>query len=177
MSSKEQVIDNRIQKEIESLRAAKVDTFLIYTRPCPGSIPTRLPDTCVYEDLQYLFWKQNTNCYVKKFDFCNNYKPSLLDPINALSFYLLYRNQIDKEEIKQPTYLQSKTTAISSTIDHTCFYEMTFLLNDTTILKSISYYDLTLVKFDNGKRNIYYNYNQQTKLKKLVDLLDKFDML
>jgi hypothetical protein len=176
ISSDEQVIDSRIQQEIESLRLSKVDTFLVYSLPCPGSVTNFRIDTCAYEETQYLFWKQNANCYIKKFDFCNIYTPILLDSINPLSFYLMKRNQIDKEKIKPPTYFQSKDIAISSTVDHTCFYEMIFLLNDKIIFKRVSFYDLTFEKFDNGKRNIYYTHNQRTKLKKLVDLLDKIDL-
>ena len=38
----------------------------------------------------------------------------------------------------------------------------------------MSEYDLTFKRFDNGRRNIYYNYNQQTQLKKFIDLITQF---
>ncbi len=46
---------------------------------------------------------------------------------------------------------------------------MTFLVKGKKIFKRASDYDLTFTKFDNGKRNVYYKYNQQTKLKLLID--------
>ena len=176
ISSNGQIIDQRIQQELESLRLSNIDTFLIYKLSCPGSVSNFRIDTCAYEETQYLLWKQDVNCYIKKFDFCSIYLPTVLDSVNPLSFYLSNKNQIDKEQIKWPTYFESKNKAISMVVDHTCFYEMTFLLHDKTILKSVSYFSLTFEKFDNGKRNIYYTYNQRTKLKKLVDLLDKIDL-
>ncbi len=74
-----------------------------------------------------------------------------------------------------PTYVESKKgdilTEISSTIDHTCFYEMNFCYNGKKVFKTVSDFDLTFIKFDNGRKNMYYNYNQQAKLKKLIDLM------
>ena len=32
---------------------------------------------------------------------------------------------------------------------------------------------LDFIKFDNGKKNMYYNYNRQTKLKSLIDKIDE----
>jgi len=173
-------LDKQIQHEITALRLSKVDTFLIYSSPCPGSVVSFWVDTCPYEAPQYLFWKQDASYYLKKFDLCKNYKAVLLDTINPLSFYLAHSKQIDKEEIKIPTYVQSKKgnviTEISSTIDHTCFYEMVFLLRNKKVSKKISDYDLTTIKFDNGKCNIYYSQNQQTKLKKLIDLFKQLEI-
>jgi hypothetical protein len=48
---------------------------------------------------------------------------------------------------------------------------MTFYVKTKRTFKSASYYDLNFEKFDNGKTNIYYKYNQNTKLKQLVDQL------
>jgi hypothetical protein len=155
---------------LDSLNHTEADTFLIYSLECLGGM--RL-DTGNYYDPQYLFWKQKGNIFLKKFDDCKLYKAVLLDSLNPLTFYLVHKNQIDREEIKNPTYLQSRrgnvVTEITSTIDHTCFYEMTFLFNGEKKFKRASDYDLTFIKFDNRKRNIYYKYNQQTKLKLLID--------
>ena len=45
---------------------------------------------------------------------------------------------------------------------------MTILLKEKKIFKSVSYYALTFVKFENGRKNIYYNLNQHTRLKQLA---------
>jgi len=174
LSSNGQTIDIRIQKEIDTLRLAHVDTFLIYSVPCVGCERIVSLDTCSYEEEPwYLLWKKSTNYYLQKFDFCKNYKPILLDTLNPLSFYLMYGSKIDKEEIKPPTYLKSKNIAISSSVDHTWFYEMTFLLKDKKVFKKVSHYDLTFTTFDNGRKNMYALYNQHTRLKKLIELIDQ----
>jgi hypothetical protein len=176
LSSSEQTIDDRVQKEIETLKLSQVDTFLIYSIPCVGCEPIISLDTCSYEEQPwYLLWKQSGNYYLKKIDFCKSHKPTLVDTLNPLSFYLANSTKIDREEIKPPTYMKSKNVAISSTVDHTWFYEMIFLIKDKKVFKKISHYDLTFSAFDNGRKSIYAYYNQHTKLKKLVELIDQMN--
>jgi len=171
-----QTIDTRIQKEIDILRQSHIDTFLIYSVPCVGCETIVSDDTCSNEEQSwYLLWKKSTIYYLQKFDFCKNYKPVLLDTLNALSFYLLYSSKIDQEEIKPPTYLKSTNVEIISLVDHTWFYEMTFLLKDKKVFKKVSHYDLTFTTFDNGRESMYALYNQHTKLKKLIELIDQMD--
>jgi hypothetical protein len=176
LSSSEQAIDYRIQKEIEILKVAQVDTFLIYSVPCVGCESIVSLDTCLYEEQPwYLLWKQSTNYYLKKIDFCKNYNSILLDTLNPLSFYLANSSKIAGEEIKPPKYMKSKNVAISSSVDHTWFYELTFLVKGKKVFKKVSHYDLTFFAFDNGRKNMYAYYNQHTKLKKLIELIDQLD--
>jgi hypothetical protein len=51
---------------------------------------------------------------------------------------------------------------------------MTFLVKKRKVFKKVSEYDLTFKKFDNGRKNMYYNYNQQTQLKKLIEQITQF---
>ncbi|KAA9035542.1 hypothetical protein FW778_21535 [Ginsengibacter hankyongi] len=167
--------EQALKQMIDSLNHNEaVDTFLNYSLTCIGGM--RL-DTCNYYDAEYLFWIEGEKTFLKKFDGCGFYKSLPLDSIDPLTFYLTHKNQIDKEQIKPPTYIQSKkgnvVTEISSTIDHTCYYEMTFIINGDKVFKRVSDYDLNFIRFDNGKKNIYYNYNRQTKLKSLIDKIDE----
>ena len=175
ISGNGQVIDNRIEKQIDSLKISSVDTFFIYSLHCNGCLISL--DTCAYEETQYLLWAHNKNYFIKKFDYCRDYKTVLLDTINPLSFYLRNKTQIDKEKIKSPTYVESRNgnveTTITSTVDHTWFYKMAFQLKNSNIVKSVSDYDLTFETFDNGRKNMYYNYNQKTKLKVLIEQITK----
>ena len=170
-----QAIADRIQKQMDSSKILNVDTFFIYTLYCNGAMMSL--DTCTHEESQYLLWTHQKMYYIKKFDYCRTYKPILLDTINPLSFYLKNKNRIDKEKIKMPTYVQSRKgnveTIITSTIDHTCFYKMAFQLGSSSIIKSVSDFDLTFATFDNGRKNMYYSYNQKTKLKVLIGQLTK----
>jgi hypothetical protein len=165
-------IEKQVNDFKNNLQQSKVDTFLIYWEPCAGSVR---PDTCNYFDAHYLFWRQSGVTHVKRFDGCGTYQLVSLDTLDPLQYYFKYKKQIDVETIKMPTYVQSKKgntkTEISQTSDHTCFYEMTFYLKAKRMFKSVSYYDLNFEKFDNGKTNIYYKYNQHTKLKQLVNQL------
>jgi len=166
-----QVIDNKIQKQVDRLKHQNVDSFLIYSLSCNGGLISL--DTCAYEATQYLFWVKDKSCFIKRFDYCRSYKVVLLDRVSPLSFYFTYKNQIDKEELKMPTYVQSKkgniTTTITTTVDHACFYEMTFQIKSKSIIKRVSDFNLTFKEFDNGKKNLYYDFNQNTKLKALTD--------
>jgi len=180
-SASGQGIDDKLQTEISRLKSFNIDTFLIYSFYCTGGA-VRL-DTCTYDEPQYLFWLKEKRYFVKKFDNCQTYKALMLDSINPLSFYLLSKIQIDKEEIKMPYYLQSKSSkneiVMTSSISHDCFYKMDFQLKTESIHKNVSDFNLTFKKFDDGKKNKYYIYNKSTKLKKLIDqltqLIKQFD--
>src|SRR5947207_15836075 len=85
IASKGQIIENRIQRQIDTLKSSKVDTFLIYSFTCNGGL---MPfDTCAYEKTQYLFWTQNTKTFLQRYDYCKRYKAIQLDTINPLVFY------------------------------------------------------------------------------------------
>jgi hypothetical protein len=176
VSLKAQAVDEKIENEVSILRRNHVDTFLIYSLSCNGGL---IPlDTCAYEQTQYLFWTKNLKTYLKRFDYCKDYKPIQLDTLNPLNFYFANKLLIAKEVIKQPTYYEVKKTKKgvdtilnTITVDHSCYHKFDFVLNKDTTSKVIDNFDLDYVKFDNGKKNIYYSYNQRTKQKKLIDIV------
>lgn len=175
---KAQVVDEKVQDEVNSLRQAHVDTFLIYSLSCNGGL---IPlDTCAYEQTQYLFWTKTLKTYLKRFDYCKEYKPIQLDTLNPLNFYFTNQSTIAKEIIKKPTYYKVKKTKKgvdtilnTITVDHSCYHKFDFVLNQDTTSKVIDNFDLDYVKFANGKKNINYSYNQKTKQKKLIDIVSK----
>jgi hypothetical protein len=164
-------IETRVTRFQDSLKQHKIDTFFRYSLVCLGGMYPA--DTCNFFDNCYLLWKQNGNTFLQKFDGCKLYKSLVLDTLNPLTFYIAQHKKINAEKIYHPTYIQSKhgdtVTTIEQTIDHTCFYEMSFLVENRKVFKKVSEYDLTFKKFDNGRKNMYYNYNQQTQLKKLIE--------
>jgi len=171
---KAQVVDDKVDIEKSFLRQAHVDTFLIYSLSCNGGL---IPfDTCAYEPTQYLFWMQNEKTYLKRFDYCMDYKPIQIDTLSPLEFYFTNQSLIAKEIIRQPTYYKvTKTkkgvdTVLNTiTVSHSCYHRFDFILNEDTTTKVIDNFDLDYVKFDNGKKNIYYTSNQRTKQKQLID--------
>lgn len=173
-----QVIDEKIQKQVDVLKQSKVDTFLVYSLSCNGGL---IPlDTCAYEQTQYLLWTQNSRTFLRRFDYCSDYKPIQIDSLNPLSFYFTNQFLIAKEVIKQPTYYEIKrskkgidTLLNTITVDHSCYHQFDFIVNGDTVRKTIDNFDLNYVKFGNGKKNIYYSYNQRTKQKKLIDIVSK----
>jgi hypothetical protein len=169
--SNAQVIQERVKDQIKILKQSKIDTFLIYYLTCNGRMPAL--DSCSYEEPQCLFWIHNNNTYVQKFDYCKNHSPLALDTVNPILFYLANKIKIDKEKIKPPTYFKSKKDKVSLVVDHDCFNEISFKIRNKSIFKTVSEYNLNFERFDNGRKNINFKYNQGTKLKKLIDILNK----
>ena len=126
------------------------------------------------------FGQKNSKTYLKRFDYCKDYKPIRLDTLSPLNFYFTYHLLLAKEVIKQPTYYEVKRTkkgvdtiVNTITVDHSCYHKFDFVLNKDTTSKVIDNFDLNYVTFDNGKKNIYYSYNQRTKQKKLIEIVSK----
>lgn len=169
-------VERRANIFCDSLVQNNSDTILNYTLTCVGGFYRT--DTCDFYHDYYLFWKQDGNTFFQKFDGCNSYKTILLDTNNPLTFYISQKTKIDHEIIYPPTYVQSQHgdtgTLIEQSIDHTCYYEMTFIIKGKKVIKSVRDYDLTFKTFDNGRKNMYYNYNQHTQLRKLINLLKQF---
>jgi hypothetical protein len=173
-SSAQSQIDYRIETYLDS---HKIDTFLIYEFECSGEILPGdvLSDSCQFDEPHYLFWKQNGSFFLKRFDYCKTFKPIVLDTINPLRYYLQNKKLIHKEEIKRPTYFETKKiknkiekVQVNLVVDHSCCHRFR-LSRDSEYKYAYTYY-LDFKEFDNGKRNVYYTHNQITRFKKLIDL-------
>jgi hypothetical protein len=162
-------IDYRIETYLDR---HDIDTFLIYELECSGYVEL---DSCQFDEPHYLFWRQNENFYLKRFDYCKEYRIISLDTANCLIYYLKNKRNIDKEEVKQPTYYETKKikgktgkVIVTSERSHPCYHK--FRLSREPEYKYADTYDLDFKEFDNGRKNINYSYNQNTKFKKLIDL-------
>ena len=87
-------------------------------------------DTCNFFDAHYIFLKAMAQHILQRIDDCNTYKSISVDIANPLTFYIARKKKIDHEIIYPPTYVQSQhgdtRTSFEQSIDHTCYYEMTF---------------------------------------------------
>ena len=54
-------------------------------------------------------------------------------------------------------------------VDHSCSHKFKLPLTTNPKYKYANTYDLDFKFFDNGRKNIYYVYNQKTKFKLLID--------
>lgn len=172
LTGETQIVDDRVNNYISR---NSIDTFLVYAYHCSGCIISF--DSCGFDEPHYLMWKQNGNYFLKRFDYCTTFKTLTLDTTNPLAFYLNNRPAIEEEEIKQPTYFEVKkrkktidSLIVTSTRSHSYFHKFQFPFVAETKFKYVDTYDLEFEKFDDGKKNVYYDYNQKTKLKTLIDL-------
>jgi len=180
MTGQAQIIDLRVEKYIAQ---NCIDTLIVYSYPCSGCIRS---DSCHYEEPHYLIWQHNGGVFLKRFDYCKTYRALPLDSSNPLAFYLKNKRIIDKEQIRPPTYYELRknkqetdTLTVTSTVDHSSYHDFEFVLKEKKSHKYADIYDLDFKTFDNGRKNIYYTYNQKTRFKALIDLttalLKEFD--
>lgn len=178
-----QSVDMKINQKIDSLRSMGIDTFLVYHLNCVGSI---IPynDKCIVTDSKYLWWTQNNTTNIQLFDNCYFYPSIKSDTLKALTFYAKNKHQIDNEEIKPAenrkvtTYkkngIKYKSEEVRySTVDHSCHDMFKFIVDTTVITKDCNNYDLQFKRFDDGLPNTNWKYNQVTKLKILIELINK----
>lgn len=171
LSGMTQIVGDRVTKYATQ---NSIDTFLVYSFPCSGGVSF---DSCQYDDPHYLIWRQNGDFFLKRFDYCKTYKSISLDTSNPLTFYLKNKRVIDKEEIRQPTYYEVKknkktvdTLMVTSSVSHSCYHKYRLPLTKKPKYKYADTYDLNFKTFENGRNNIFYNYNQKTKFWALIDL-------
>lgn len=167
-----QIIESKVERFVNE---QNIDSFLIYSRLLDGSFPS--PDSCQWEEPNYLFWRVKDQWYMKRFDYCNTFETVLLDSLNPLKFFLQHKQQIDKEKVKEPTHYQTvkrngrkEVITTSITASHQLYHEFKYYAGVYKKTISVSEYNLQFEKFDNGKRNINYFKNQKTKLKSLIDI-------
>lgn len=175
-----QVVSKQVDKYVIENR---IDTFLVYSYPCNGYIPI---DSCGYEESSFLIWQQKGNYYLKKFDYCSHFNKIPIAPFNSLSYYLSNKTDIDNEEIRQPAYYEVRmrknkidTLQYSSMVSHSCSHKFQLPFSEKGKCKYADTYDIDFKDFNNGKQNVNYTYNQNTKFKKMIDmttsLIERFE--
>lgn len=174
LHSYNQVIESKVERFVKE---QNIDSFFVYKRSLDGSFLS--PDSCQWEEPNYLFWRENNKSYLKKFDYCIAFEPVLLDSLNPLKFFLQHKHQIEKEKIREPTYYQTvrrngkkEVLAVTIAAGHQLYHEFQYCTGTHKKLVQVSEYNLQFEKFDNGKRNVNYFKNQQPKLKSLIDITE-----
>lgn len=163
-----------IESKIDSFaRINNIDSFLVYSITCNDLWHSI--DSCDQRPPLYLIWKKNGYFSIQKFERCNDYNPVQIDNENPLNFYFSNREAIDKEEIKPPVYYEYKkekrrkyTIEVISTQSHSCFYNLSLRTTINFTKKRVDSHNLKFTEFDDGKKSINSNYNNSTKLKKLI---------
>ena len=145
-----QIVEDRVDKYVSE---KAIDTFLIYSFPCSSG--GSWFDSCKSDGPHYLIWKQKGNYFLKRFDYCNNFKIIILDTANPLTFYLANRKVIDKEQIKQPTYYEIKKKnkqplVVTSTVSHSCYHKFALPFKKNSLSTQI-HTTLTLLSLTMGK--------------------------
>ncbi len=167
-----QVVEGKVKSYVDSLKANGVETFLIYTYYSSGRMPAINP--CDSEVSQYLFWASAQQTFATKFDKCRSHESIEISNLNPLDFYASNKLKIEKEKIEAPTKLvkakRSKPKEVSYKVSHSYFHKFRFLNQGNLSEKVISSYALNLETFDDGKPNIYYKQNQNSKLKELIEV-------
>lgn len=182
-NSHAQTADEKLNLKIDSLKGAGIDTLMIYFVDCVGYV-TLHSDSCTITDSKYLWWKQNNKTLVQLFDNCYSYKEFMFDTLKSFDFYLKNKMQIDPEQIKRPEYKRVtkykkngksfiKEEVRYSTVDHSCHDMFKFICGSATINKDCDKYDIAFKRFDDGQPNTNWEYNQKTKLKMLIDIINK----
>lgn len=169
-----EVSAQKVHKKIDSFtRTNYIDSFLVYSLTCNDLWHDA--DSCNQQISFYLIWKKNGCFSMRKFEHCKNYKSIQLTNENPLNFYYSNRESIDKEEIKPPVYYEYKKEKgrkykieVTSTVSHSCFYNLSFRTNANIIKKQVDSYDLKFIIFNDGKESINSYYNNNTKLKELI---------
>ena len=175
-TSKGQSVVEKVNEAIDRLQAKQVDTFLVYTRFCVGC---SYRDTCETKPSKYLFWRQSGQTFLRKFSYCKAYHEIWVERDDPLIFFYSNQHIIDTEEIKPPTYYEivkqrgkSDTLIMSQYVDHSVFQDFLFIANEKKREITVDMFNLEKEILDN-KRNIYYEYNNSTKTKELIDLAQK----
>lgn len=170
-----QIVENRVKDFIQK---KSLDIFFVYSYRCNGCV--FIYDSCNSDDTHYLIWKEKNEYFLKRFDYCKAYKTLPVDTINPLKFYLLNSKIIDKEVIKEPTCYEIRkrngkvdTLIRTCIVDHYRYHYFQFPFGKKSKFKEANTYYLDFHFFDDGRKNIYYHYNQQTKFKALIDLVTK----
>ncbi len=181
-----------VTDKVKALQQSGVDTVVTYHPYCIGCILTRISDslTCVHNVRQYVIWKKNGQGYVQFFDECYTYSPQegakgFIDLLSKNASVIMQEKLLPVEFEK---LYNGKVQRFASSVDHSDHQDFVFYINGDTVEKPIDNYVLDTRWEDDyfsapddkrttppsGKAvNINYTKNQNTYLKKLLDLAER----
>jgi len=173
-------VDSLANRFVLDLKTKNIDTVCIYQSYCVGCIYNfKSEDKCNFEGglflPTYIIWLDKGRTYLTRKDNCFDYSTIQLNNDNFWRFYFNNEDTIKKETIKEPQYKvteNGKEKIYSSTVDHSRHQSIRMIIRqDTRIDKDLDeYYFEKEIGFGKGK-NINYEYNINSALNKLADLI------
>ena len=167
-------------KFIITLKAKNIDTVCIYQSYCIGCIYNfKDKDRCNFKGLVYLptyiLWLDNGKTFMTKKDNCFDYSTIEIQKDGFWNFYFINQETIKKETIKEPQFkvIENGQEKIhSSFIDHSHHQNIKIIIQQNiTIDKDLDEYFFEKEIGIEKNENINYDYNVNSNLNKLADLI------
>ncbi|MDN3579563.1 hypothetical protein [Mucilaginibacter flavus] len=174
-------LNARIKTQVDSLRKTGIDTIIVYKSYCIGCevLWKNKRDRCAYEGYYInarLFWKHEGLTYFTAKDNCFDYTTVTITADSLWRFYSKNSDAIANETIKQLQYTvveNGEKKTYSSLIDHSYRQDITIVKREQIIEKYLDDYNFEkTVDFSGLKPNINYEYNINTKTKRLQIILN-----
>lgn len=167
--------DKKIKKAINRLHKNGVFTIVGYYVDCVGYAHVfKLSEGCKPFDVKYLFWINDQNAFVQRFDECRDYMPV---PTSDLFIRTFANNvsAISSENILWPEHDLKDSTkrVIVRTVDHSCYTVFNSYIPKNKFQKDFSEYYLDSVYVEKGYLNDNYEHNHKTYLYKLKAIAEK----
>jgi len=175
-------LDTLVNAYVNQLKTKNVDTICIYQDYCVGCIYSwkKNEDKCDFDGLfipTYIFWTDKGQTYMTCKDNCFDYSSAKITNDSIWHFFFSNQNKLIKEEIKIPQYIKiknGKEEVFSSTVDHSFHQAIKIIVGRNTIIdKDIDDYYLTKDIAFEGQKNINYDYNINSYIKKFQLLIDR----
>jgi hypothetical protein len=163
-----------VKKYVRGLNAKGIDTVCIYEDFCIGCLYMwkKDEDKCNFKGLfipTYIFWSDKGQSFMTRKDNCFDYSTVKIENDSLWHFFFTNRATIEKENIKMPQYVvveNGKENVYVSSIDHSTHQGIQILLReDTLINKDLDEYYFSKEIGHEGKININYDYNVNSRLK------------
>jgi hypothetical protein len=177
----DRAINDRINYQIKALQKDGVDTLCIYQEYCVGCevLWKNKNDRCDYQGYYIsadIYWKKNGLTYMTAKNNCFDYSTATIAADSLWAFYFNNINEIRSEIIKGSQYKETEngtTKIFYSSIDHSSRENITMIVHGDTVEKDFNDFDFEKTLDIAGRNpNINYEYNQNTKSKKLQLLLN-----
>jgi len=118
----------------------------------------------------YVFWQEDTRCFVKKFDYYSSYNSMELTDFNGYDFMLEHLSAFKAETVK-PYQIRSKKERTTVTVPNQNRYNFYFKVGSVEFEKQIWPYDLTQNDTtDATLQNINYLKNNHLMIVKLYQI-------
>ena len=160
---------DELKSKKDSLIELKTYLILDYHLSLGGKFVPNIDKECTEFKPRYLFWISNDKFYKQKFSECKKYPQIEIKHSELLSTILKKINQIRAAEL-----LPVKSEEILQLlIDHDDIWFFKIYTNEDSFIKQIRRFELETEFINSNERNINYESNQKSILKKLIILVEK----